>query len=299
MSRAFHFFSGFQIVNHLAENPRISLRGAPDHYRRTAGFLEHSLCGRTVCYIAVPDNGDRYCLHNLCNLTPVCLSRIHLRTGSAMYCNHGSPACLRSLCTVHHILVCMVIAGSKLYRHRSRRMLHTGIHELLDQGRVLHECRALLVVDNLRNRAPHVDVQNIKRLLLDHLGCRRHDLRLVSEELQRNRSLLRVRFHQLCCFIIVKRNCLGTDHLHDNQPRSLLPAQKPEGKIRHSRHRPEHGLIRNHHIPDFPFHRSSILPVTFRHRNHPEDPQDSDAGRSPCNRFPGTEKPPASRAGAF
>ena len=136
--------------------------------------------------------------------------------------NCCSAGIFDDLCNLHRIYRIAFKSNTDFCRHRLLYCMRDLRHNLLDQFGILKKCRAFPIVDHLRHRTSHIDIQNIKRLLLYALGNLCHQIRFTSKNLHGNRMLRRIDLHKRNCIFVMKRNCLGTDHLCTQKSCSLF-----------------------------------------------------------------------------
>ena len=149
----------------------------------------------------------------------------------------------------------LVKARPDLHRHRLPDPLCHGPDHLACQLRIRHEARALIVVHDLRNGTPHVEIDAGPGSLLQKRSDLAADLRVRPEELQGQRPVLRHRAQQLrgapvtegkgpVFAHLLKRgperpvvpDCLRADHFRHRHLTSLFPAEKAEGQVRDAGH---------------------------------------------------------------
>ena len=171
------------------------------------------------------------------DIVPVGGSGVHLVPGAAVDGHGGRTGLLHGLCKLHAVDGALVPAQAELHRHRAlcppdHRFGHP--HRL---GRVTHQAGAVPGVCHFGHGAAHIDVDDVRpgnfggdgRPLLHAHGVAAEDLGgggvLPLPQLQQGHGLF-----------VLKAQGLGADHLRAGQPRPLLPADSPEGRIRHPRH---------------------------------------------------------------
>ena len=238
-------------MKNLFKNPRISFRAAANHNAIAARLFNQRFGARRINHIAISDDRNRNRFFYLTDDIPVCFSGIELCPRSSMHRNRSHTAVLENLCNLHSIRRLFVKSLSNFNCHRLFHCLyHTG-HNLPHQRRILHQRGALAVVDDLRHRAAHVKIQNVKRPLLDLCGNLRQNFRITAKKLERYRMFTRMNRHQILGIFVLIQNRLRADHLHTDQACSLLLAENAERQIRHTCHRCEHERILHFHISDF------------------------------------------------
>ena len=178
-----------------------------------------------------------------------------------MYSNGCCPGIFHTSGDFHHIHRCFIIkTDTHFHSHRLGNGAGNTAYDLFDQFRIFQKCGAFPVVYHLGDRASHIDIKNVKRTLLDTFCHLCHQIRLTAKKLHGYRMLPWIDLHQCLCILIVKRNCLGADHLHTDQSCSLLLAKSSKCQICNPGHRRKHKGIRDLHISDLPLHlHGSVL----------------------------------------
>ena len=125
---------------------------------------------------------------------------------------------------------------SDLDGHRLLDCFHDRADDLIDQLRILHQCRALAVPHHLRHRTAHVDVKDRKGALFDSLCHLTHDLRIRAKELEGDRFLIRMDREELFRVPVIIEDRLGAHHLHTEQARPLFSAQQTKWQVCHACH---------------------------------------------------------------
>ena len=129
--------------------------------------------------------------------------------------------------------------------------------------RVPHQGAAVAVGDDLPHRAAHVDVDQVRPGDLRRDTRRlRHAHGVAAENLGAGRVLPGGQLQQAPAFFVLIAQGLGADHLRDRQARPQLPADQPEGQVRHPRHGGQHQPRGNFHRSDF--HAAALLSGIFR-----------------------------------
>ena len=131
----------------------------------------------------------------------------------------------------------MVPTHARLERDRH---LH-GLDGRLDQSRckrqIPHQSRAGFAIDDLFDRAAHVDVDDRRAALLVQLGGFGHDVRLATGELDRHRLLSWIPHRLLQRLARFSNHRLAGDHLADRQAGAIALDDPPERQVSDSRHR--------------------------------------------------------------
>ena len=211
-----------KIMLHFPEYPWISLHRAPDHNTITSGFFHQCLRFLRRIYVSVSNNRNRNCFFDSANRIPVCLSRIILLAGASMNCHCCCTGIFYDFCNLYRIYRISFKTDTDFRRHRLLYCMRYLCHNLTDQLRSLKKRRSLTIIDNLRNRTSHINIQNIKRLLLNTLRNFSHQIRFTSKYLHGNRMLHRVDLHKRNRIFIMKRNCFCTDHFCTKEACPLL-----------------------------------------------------------------------------
>ena len=157
----------------------------------------------------------------------------------------------------------MVIVKSfpDFHCHRLPDCFHHFPQNFFCQRRILHKRGSLPVIYHFRDRASHIEVQNLKRSFLNLRRHIRNNIRIGAKQLQRHRMLPGVNFQQFFRVFIPVINRFRTDHLHAKQARALFPAQQTERQIRNSCHRRQNQRIVQGYTSDLQCVHLS-LPIT-------------------------------------
>ena len=234
--RAGQKLSGLQVMDGPGEEPGIAFGAAPDHHPVAARLVDHPLRILGGKDISVSPYRNGYGLFYLPDDVPVRLSLIELGPGSAVD-RHGRHAgILRHLRKLHGIYGVQVKALAEFHRHRFVKLLHHGAEDPMGQLRVLHESGPLVVIDHLGHGASHIHVDHGKGPLLQPEGHIRHDVRVRTEDLDRQGRILFTGCKELIRVFTAVKKRLGAHHLGACQGTSLFPAEKPVRQIRDAGH---------------------------------------------------------------
>ena len=116
----------------------------------------------------------------------------------------------------------------KLFNHRGQ--------DCLGQLRIFHQSRAFAIVYNLRDRTAHIDINDIIRTFFQPERHIAHDIGIRTEKLCGYRTLFFPYRQDWFRIPVIIKKRVGADHFRTHQAAALLPAQQPEGEIRHSGH---------------------------------------------------------------
>ena len=143
----------------LLEDPGISEAAPADHGHVRSGVEQNPLRVLWLPDVAVGDDGDGHSLLHRPDAVPVGGPAIDLRPGAAMDRYSGRSRLLQSLSKLHTVAVTQIPAPAELGRDRhAGQGLHHRLHDASRQLRVLHQCRAVTVVDDLTHGTAHVDI---------------------------------------------------------------------------------------------------------------------------------------------
>ena len=109
-----------QICVDLCKNPRISQRATTYHNHITACFFYHLGCILRSVDITVSDYGNRYGLFDLTNYIPIGRRRIHILSGSSMYCDCVSTGLFANTCYFYCIDTVFVPPFTDFHGYRNR-----------------------------------------------------------------------------------------------------------------------------------------------------------------------------------
>ena len=125
--------------------------------------------------------------------------------------------------------------------HGDRHMdsLYHRLHDRLGQRDILHQCRTIAILDHLLHGTAHIDIDDVRPCLFHFLRTERHDLRIASEELQRDRVLAGIDLQHILGLFIFIIQALGTDHFRRRQCSSHTMGNDAIRQIAHARHRGE------------------------------------------------------------
>ena len=237
--RRIHDLSRLQIGIDGFENPRIPPRCAADRDRSAARFFHKTLSRWSVHHVTIADDRDVYGRHHLRNHRPVSLSLIEVLPRPAMHGDRGSASFFDRACKLYAVL--RVPRPSETHFHGDRHMdgLCHRLHDGLGQRDILHQRRAIAILDHLLHGAAHIDIDDVRPCLFHFLRTERHDLRIASEELQCDRMLSGIDLQHILGLFIFIIQALGTDHFRCRQCRSHAVGDDAIREITHARHRGE------------------------------------------------------------
>ena len=151
----------------------------------------------------------------------------------------GGSRLLQSLSKLHTVAVTQIPAPAELGRDRHAwQGLHHRLHDASRQLRVLHQCRAVAVVDDLTHGTAHVDIQNIRPgVFHGDLGGLRHTDGVAAEDLHSGGMFSGKLGQQGKGLFVMVAQSLGGDQLRNGVACSQLGTDLPESGIRHPCHR--------------------------------------------------------------
>ena len=134
--------------------------------------------------------------------------------------------------------------------HRHRHGLHRCRNQARGQGQITHQRRAGVAINNLFNRAPHVDVDNGRTAFFIQLGRLAHFIRGATGKLHRHGLLNGVPFAFLDALPRLTDHRLAGDHLGDVQAGAKLTHNFAERHIGHASHRRQYDGTINFDVAD-------------------------------------------------
>ena len=226
-----------QCCRQCGKQPRVAVSAATNHQAVAACLLQHP---QSVCYrkdIAVAKHRHIHCLLYVGNNAPVSLALVKLLACTSVYGNSAHACCLHGTRNLHRVAVGIVPARAELYRHRNLDSLHHRRQNIMRQLRILHQRRAFAVIDNLRHRAAHIEINHISAAGLYHacsLGqLRRH----AAEKLNRRRTLAVIDTQHFGSLDVFVQQTLGTHHLRHRHTAAQTAADQAKRQIRNACHR--------------------------------------------------------------
>ena len=124
--------------------------------------------------------------------------------------------------------------------------------------RLPHQAAAGVVLGDLRDRATHVDVDDVGAELLDDLRRVGHLLGIAAEDLDRDGPLFLGVLRVLERPVDAAHQAFGAHHLAHDEPASALPLDEAaERRVRHARHGRDGERRRQLKIADFHSARTS------------------------------------------
>ena len=151
---------------------------------------------------------------------------------------------LRHPRNLHGIARGIIPTEPHLHRERQLRCPTDCCEYLLRLFRLAHECRTLAILHNLRRRAPHVKIQNVRRPdLLDVGGSLRRHRRKFGKNLHRNRTFARLRAEHLHRVFVAVVDALTAHHLCKRERAAHIVRDHAVRRVRNSRHRCEKDRI--------------------------------------------------------
>ena len=118
--------------------------------------------------------------------------------------------------------------------------LHHRGHNLFNGIRIFHQCAALPVSGYLRHRTSHINIENVKRLILQHARGFCHDVRVGSEQLKTDRPVLRNGFHQIFRIFIMIGYRPGAYHLGNRKICTEAAAEQTKWQVSYPCHRTQY-----------------------------------------------------------
>ena len=132
----------------------------------------------------------------------------------------------------------VVPAGAHLDRDRDADGLHHPANHRRRVPRLTHEAASGIVLGDLRDRTPHVHVDDVRAHAFDHLRRRRHLLGIAAEDLNRDRPLFFRVLGELERAVDAAHQPFRADHLGDHESAAAVPLdQAAECAVGHAGHR--------------------------------------------------------------
>ena len=116
------------------------------------------------------------------------------------------------------------------------------------QLRILHQRRAFTVIDNLRHRAAHIEINHIRTAGLYH-ACSLCQLRRhTAEKLDSRRTLAVINTQHFGSLDVFIQQALGAHHLRHRHAAAQTAADQAERQIRNACHRRQRQRCRQLYI---------------------------------------------------
>ncbi len=131
----------------------------------------------------------------------------------------------------------MIPAHPHLHSNRHRYRFDRGLDQGSGEFRHAHQRRARVTVNDLLDRAAHIDVDDRRTALLIELGRLGHLAGIATRQLQRHGFLDRMPCGLLQRLARFADHCGAGDHLGDIQSRTITPYKRTKRHIGHPRHR--------------------------------------------------------------
>ena len=224
-------FAIFQRCQNFPENPRVALCATSDHNAVAAGLLKQPQRACRVHDIPVPDNRNFYRLLYLCDDVPIRRSGIILLPRPAVHRNSRSAGFLRDFCHFNRIDMRIIETLANFYRQGLLNRFCRFFYNFSRQQGIFHQGTALAVVDHLRHRTAHVQIHHRKRTFFNSSCHLADDIRIRAEQLQGNRSLVRMNLHQFFGIFVMIKNRLCADHFRTDHSCSLLMAEQTKWQV--------------------------------------------------------------------
>ena len=181
-----------KIMVHLTEDPWISSHCATNHDPITACLTHQCFCFLWRIHIPVSNDWNRYRFFDPADRIPVRFACIILLSCSSVDRNCSCTGILNDLCNLHWIYRISLKTNTNLRRYRFLHRMRNFCHNFPDQFRIFKQCRPLSVVDYLRDRAAHIDIQDLKWKFFDPLCLLGNDVRIFPEKLHSMANMLAI-----------------------------------------------------------------------------------------------------------
>ena len=176
-------FAGLKVMQDLPENTWITLCAARNHKSIASGLCLHRDHILRRQQVSVADHRYWNRFFYLPYDIPVRPAGVELLTRPPM---HRNCCRTRILCNLGH-LYCIDMLIVKAFSDFDRDRLVDCLYRLTDNFtcklRILHKCWALTVVHDLRNRAAHIQIQDIERAILNLMRNVWNNFRIRAEKL--------------------------------------------------------------------------------------------------------------------
>lgn len=226
----------------LAKNPGVAEGASGHHHRVAARFRQHGDHVAGGEEVAAADDRNGYRPFQFGNLGPVGVAVEHLgpaprveRDGVASLVG-GNPG------NVQKVAVVAAPAAPDLDRQRQAGRLAGRPDDGPDLGRLPEQGAAGAAADHLFHRASHVDIDQIA-VRLHHPGRFGDQRRIVAEQLDTERAVLRRALQQLERFFPLADQAVDADHLGKAEGRSLLAGEQAERQVGDTGHGGEQQIV--------------------------------------------------------
>ena len=185
-----------------------------------------------------PKTGMRDRSRHVAHEVPVGLARVGLPRGAAVDGDRRGAGVLHAAGDVRRAEIRLVPPLAHLDRDRNANRAGHRPHDAGGVRGIAHQAAAGLVLRNLRHRAPHVDVDDVRAHAFDDASGLGHALGIAAEDLDRDRTLFFGVLRVLERAIDAANQALAAHHLgHDQAASALALHQAAEGGVGHAGHR--------------------------------------------------------------
>ena len=139
-------------------------------------------------------------------------------------------------CHLEVVPACEVPAQPDFDGDRNRKRLDDGRRHPTGSVRIAKQRRTARGLDDLRYRAAHVDVDDVRPGVGNHPGRFRHDVRVPTHQLDGNRPVIPSEVHEAERLAVAPHQGLAADHFGAGEARTELARDLAEGCVGHARH---------------------------------------------------------------
>ena len=222
---------------YLRENPGIALSAAADHDGTAAGLFHQGCRRRAVDDVAVADDRDGYGIDDGFDFLPVRLAAIELFPRPSVDGDGSGTSRFSPFGQFRRRKRGVIPAGAHLDRDRDGHGADDGTDDFLCQGQVLHQGRAVAVLDDFLDGTAHIDIDDIGTVFFDDGRCLGHDVRVRAENLHGQGVFPVFDVQQFFCMLVAVADTLGTDHFRADQGRPIAVGDDPVRRITDAGHR--------------------------------------------------------------
>ena len=227
-------------VDDLAQSPRVPLRAATDHHRVGSRRREHRLCAGARRHVARGDDGNVDERDELGGERVISGARVHLLRGAGVERQRGRARLDEPRAELESRPGAVLDAAPQLHRHRHADRACDGGDDPAREILILEEVRTRARLRDLLHRAAEVDVHDVGSDGLDHPRSVRHRSGIRSEELDRERMLVRGHAEVAEGLLVAVLDAGAADHLGADEPGAVAAALAPKRLHADARHRSEH-----------------------------------------------------------
>ena len=230
----------------LREYPGVSLGRASDHDGVAASLLLDSRRIGAALHVAVADDGDVDGLLHARNGAPIGAAAVQLLGKPAVHGHRAGARRFHAPGEFRRRFLALRPPSAKLHRYGVVNGSANRADDACGKVGVAHKRAAVAFRDDFARRAAHVDVKICQRIphgLLDPRRLRRHDVRLVAEQLHGHHVFALRQVKQVARFLVCIGKALRGHHFRVGQISALLAAQRAKRHVGHAGHRRQQQLM--------------------------------------------------------